>query len=165
MRLSIIGILLLIGLLARAQSRQGYIDYEKAAIEFPQYRDGQKEVETRTNQLDDSLKILADIFQNVIRGEYPRNMISDSSFRKKIEDKLYKAQMDVIDFQERSKKEIRRLQDRYSLNLRSIILKELSQFSTDNNVVCVVDKKSILYCSDCKDFTDDFISYRKEKRK
>lgn len=92
-------------------------------------------------------------------------MIPDSSFRKKIEDKLYKAQMDVIDFQVHLKKEIRRLQDRYSLNLRSIILKELSQFSTDNNVVCVVDKKSILYCSDCKDFTDDFISYRKEKRK
>jgi Skp family chaperone for outer membrane proteins len=134
-------------------------------VTFPQYSIGQKEIEKRTNQLTDSLRMIGHKILDLVRGEYPRNLTSDSSFRKELEDKLNKLQTEMAGFQEQANRQLKKLKDRIDSNLRELASNELKQFSTDNDLVCVLDKKSILYCNDCKDFTDDFIHYYKEKRK
>lgn len=165
MRLLIIGLLILAGPTIYGQKRQGYIDYEKVAVIFPQYADGQNVVEKRTKQLNDSLHIMADKFEPLYRGCYPSNMTTDSTFRKEMQDKLNRLQTEIERFQEYAKKEINDIQQKVDTNLKTEVIKELKQFSADNNVICALDKKSVLYCNDCKDFTDDFIHYYKERRK
>ena len=161
----ILGLLILTGPTIYGQTKQGYIDYERVELTFPQYSIGQKEIEKRTDQLTDSLRMIGDKIKDLVRGEYPRNLTSDSSFRKQLEDKLIKIQIEYDEFQEHAKKELKKLQQRIESNLRDTVSKELQKFSADNNLICVLDKKSILYCNDCKDFTDDFIAYRKSARK
>jgi Skp family chaperone for outer membrane proteins len=165
MRLLIIGLLILAGPTIYGQTKQGYIDFERVVVTFPQYSIGQKEIEKRTNQLTDSLRMIGDKIQNLVRGEYPRNLTSDSSFRKEMENKLLRIQIEMGDFQSYAKEQLKKLRDRIDNNLLGLVSDELKEFSTDNDLICVLDKKSILYCNDCKDFTDDFIHYYKGKRK
>jgi Skp family chaperone for outer membrane proteins len=134
-------------------------------VTFPQYSIGEKEIEKRTNQLTDSLRMIGNKIQDLVRGDYPRNLTSDSIFRKELEDKLNKLQTEMADFQEQANRQLKKLKDKIDSNLKELISKELKQFSADNDLVCVLDKKSILYCNDCKDFTDDFIHYYKDKGK
>ncbi len=98
-------------------------------------------------------------------GCYSEKVARDSSFRKVMEDRINGLQKEMEHFQEYAKKEVIGIQNKVNTNLNSIIVTELKQFSDDNNWICVVDKKSILYCNDCRDFTDDFITYYKKRRK
>jgi Skp family chaperone for outer membrane proteins len=147
------------------QTKQGYIDYDRVVTTFPHYSAGQKEVEKRTKQLNDSLNLLVNKLNDLVSGEYPKSLTSDSSFRQKMHDKLDKIQNEMRDFQVHALAELKKLQDMVDKNLRGLVAKELKMFSSDNNLICVMDKKSILYCNDCKDFTDDFIAYYKMRRK
>lgn len=165
MRLLILQLLILTGPTIYGQTKQGYIDYERVVVTFPQYSSGQKEIEKRTKQLTDSLQLIGQKIQYLVKGEYPRNLTSDSSFRNELEDKLNGLQTEMADFQYYAKGQLNGLKDKVDSNLKEMILKELKLFSADNNLVCVLDKKSILYCNECKDFTDDFIHYYKGKSK
>ncbi len=91
--------------------------------------------------------------------------MSDSSFKRKLEDKVNEFQKKIGDFQDYAKREIERTRENTEINLKLVIMKELKQFSYDNHLVCAPDKKSILYCDDCKDFTEAFIQYYKRKRR
>ena len=165
MRLLILGLFILTVPTIFGQTKQGYIDYERVVVTFPQYFVGQKEVEKRTDQLTDSLRTIGDKITDLVRGEYPRNLTSDSSFRKELENKLLTIQIEMDDFQSNAKEQLKKLQNRIDNNLLELVSSELKKFSTDNHLICVLDKKSILYCNDCKDFTDDFIAYLKSTRK
>lgn len=165
MRLLILVLIILTGPSSFGQSKQGYIDYYRVKLVFPQYYIGQMEIQKRTNQLTDTLRTLYDNLMDRIRGEYPRNLTSDSSFRRQMEDKLMKLQLEFQEFQEQAKMELGRLQKRINRDLRDTISKELRKFSADNDLICVLNKKAILYCSDCQNFTDDFIAYVKNSNK
>jgi Skp family chaperone for outer membrane proteins len=165
MKLLILGILILTRSVIYGQTTQGYIDYEKVMMIFPQYIDGQREIEKRAKQLNDSLVIIAKKIEASLMGCYSEKVARDSSFRKVMEDRINGLQKEMEHFQEYAKKEVIGIQNKVNTNLNSIIVTELKQFSDDNNWICVVDKKSILYCNDCRDFTDDFITYYKKRRK
>lgn len=165
MRLLIFQLLILTGPTICGQTKQGYIDFERVVVTFPQYYIGQGEIENRTNELTDSLRMIADKIPNLVRVEYPRNLASDSSFRKEMDNKLRRIEVEIGDFQSHAKEQIKKLQDSIDNSLRGLVSSELKKFSADNDLICVLDKKAILYCDDCKDFTDDFIDYYKRTRK
>ena len=122
-------------------------------------------VEMRAKQLNDSLALIVKNGESLWGGCYSENVTRDSSFRKEMEDKLKGLQKELERFQAYAKNEIDSIQQNIDENLKRIIANELKQFSITNNVLCVLDKKSILYCDNCKDFTDDFIAYHKKRTK
>lgn len=150
----------------RGQKRQGYIDYDKVIVSFPQNDLEQKKLDSRTKELNDSLKILVREFQEMTRTtvDYPQTKEGDLQIKKRVQelnDKLNK----LYTFRDKVESEIKQLKDEKDFKMKQVVTKELQTFSLDNNVICVLDKKSILYCNDCVDFTDDFIKYFKSSRK
>ncbi len=154
-------LLVLISSVAYGQKRQGYVDFEKVMVTFPEYNVGQKEVEKKTKQLNDSLKIFSNNLSLFRFDDYPR----DSTERKKIENKLYELQFKIENFQRSAEGELKRMQETLNAKLKDILLRELEKFSVDNNLICVADKKSILYCNECRNFTEGFIDYCKRKNR
>jgi formylmethanofuran dehydrogenase subunit E len=158
-------ILSLLGPTTFGQKRFGYIDYNKTVVTFPEFEYGQEEIKKKTNQLDDSLKLLVEAFQLLLKGCYPQSILTDSIYRKELEDNVNERQKKIREFQENSHVVLINMQERMDAELKEIIVKELKVFSVENDVICMTDKSDMFDCVDCKDFTDDFINFCKKKNR
>lgn len=155
--------LLLIGSSLYGQAKQGYIDYDKVIIALPSYSTEQKVVETRKKELYDSIKVIFEELNSFIQTEIPHNTKIDSDTKARMERKLTEIQNRITQYREYAEKEINTAEKTADENLRSILTKELKDFSTTMNIICVTDKNSILYCPDCKNLTDEFLRYLKTR--
>jgi hypothetical protein len=146
-----------------AQAKLGYIDYEKVKVVFPEYNVGLEEMAMRSWGLQDSLMVLYANLQRVLR-HFPEPLKTDTLSRNLLEHKLFDVQNQFVLLQEKGQKQLRTIQAKLDFGLKSKILKTLAQFSSENDLICLSDKKAILYCEDCRDLTDEFILYFKRKR-
>ena len=157
-------ILLLFGLITYGQTKQGYIDFDKVIQTLPDYALGQKQLETKTRQLQDSLNAIVTEYQVFLQNGLPHNIRLDSTDKALFENRMRTMEKKIDDFQQFSQAEITKESETIETALKDFVVKELEQYCVENYIVSVVYKKAILYCSDCSDFTDDFIDFLKRKK-
>jgi Skp family chaperone for outer membrane proteins len=153
--------LFLTGQTLYAQSSQGYIYYDKVVVTLPQYAIGQIIIETRKKQLHDSITTFIDDFKRSLDG--PHNVKMDSTGKAELEDRLMKIQNNIENFQHYAEQELSGIQQKIEVILKDIVVSQLKIYCTSKNIACVADHKSVLYCTECIDFTDDFVEYLKTK--
>lgn len=147
-----------------AQTKYGYIEYEKVKIHFPEYNSGQIEIDRLTKKYKDSLSTLSNILEKKIGAHYPQYTLKDSIFLKERVDELNLLHDELKFYYEEGNRFLKSRQEQIDSDLKSLVVTEMKRFSAENNLVCVLNKKAVLYCSNCLDFTEDFILYYKEKK-
>lgn len=156
---------LLFGLTSYGQTKQGYIDFDKVIQSIPYYSTAQKHLETKARHLDDSLNVMMTAYLDFIENGVPHNVELDSTNAALIENRMRTMEKNIQGFQQYAQIEITKDQETIEVTLKDIVVKELEQYCLDNHIVCIVDKKAILHCSDCTDFTDDFVDYYLSRKK
>jgi Skp family chaperone for outer membrane proteins len=154
--------LLLTGHFLYGQNIQGYIDYEKVVVKLPQYEKEQKILETRKKQLSDSIMSMAKDFQRVLE-QAPHNVKMDSASKASLEARLTDLEKTIREAQQHAQLELLKTQSKIDEKLRDMVTWQLKEYCSNKNIVCIADNKSILYCKDCVDFTDDFVKYLKKR--
>jgi Skp family chaperone for outer membrane proteins len=144
------------------QNTQGYIYFEKVVVRLPQYEKEQKILETRRKQLSDSIAIMTKDFQRVLE-QAPHNVKMDAASKASLEATLTDFDKTIRDAQHHAQRELIRIQSKIEAKLKDVVIRELKEYCASKNILCIADHKSILYCNDCVDFTDDFVKYL-EKR-
>lgn len=149
------------GHVLHGQSLQGYIDYERVVVTLPEYKDGQKILETRKNQLRDSIEIIVKNFQRML-AQSPHNVKMDSASRTSLETTLKEFERKIIDAQGHAQTELIRTQSKIDTKLKELVAGYVKAYCVSNKIAYIADHKAILYCKDCVDFTDDLIKYLKK---
>ena len=149
------------GHILHGQDVQGYIDYERVVVTLPEYKDGQKIVETRKNQLRDSIEVMFKNFQRML-GQSPHNVKMDSASRASLETTLREFERKIIDAQSHAQTELIRAQSKFDTKLKELVAAYVKAYCVSNKIAYIADHKSILYCKHCVDFTDDLIRYLKK---
>lgn len=152
-----------LGSTVSAQTKYGYIEFEKVKTHFPEYNTGQIELAGLTKKINDSISVLTKILEKKMGGHYPQYALKDSVFLKEKVNELSLLQERVKSYHAEANKFLKRRQEQIDSTLKNLVVIELKKFSTENNVLCVLDKKAVLYCSSCSDFTENFIHYYNKK--
>jgi Skp family chaperone for outer membrane proteins len=155
-------ILFVTGQLLYGQTSQGYVDYEKVVITLPLYVAGQRALEMKKKQLSDSIESMMKQFTHKLY-DMPHNVKMDSATKALIENDLLQFQRKITDSQSHFQNGLKKAQATIELNLKEVVYSEMKMYCATRNLICVAGRKSILYCNDCIDFTDDFINYLKTK--
>jgi Skp family chaperone for outer membrane proteins len=155
-------ILFVTGPLLYGQTNQGYVDYDKVVVTLPQYVTGQRVLEMRKKQLSDSIELMLKVFMHKLR-DTPHDVKIDSATKALLENELIQFQSKITDSQNYAQNELKKTKTKIDLDLKVVVDNEMKMYCTTKNIICVADRKSILYCNDCMDFTQDFINYLKSK--
>lgn len=145
------------------QAKYGYIDYTKAVQTLPDYQSGQEELDLKISLLKDSINMLAADYQEFILNGLPCKVVLDSSEIALLDDSLLTMQNRVSEYQEYATTEMEKAQNSLDIKLKNKIILELEKYCSNNGIVCIGYKNSMLYCSECVDYTADFIEYLKER--
>ncbi|MEH0153184.1 OmpH family outer membrane protein [Limibacter armeniacum] len=156
--------LLLSGLTTLGQTKHGYIDYDKVVQTLPEYAAELKHLETKNRQLQDSLNAMMTEYQDYLQNGIPHNVELDSTDKVSLENRIRNMGKKIQDFQQNAQVEINKDQKLVETKLKDLITKELEQYCLDKDIDCVVDKKAILHCSNCTDYTDDFVNYLNKRK-
>ena len=158
MRLQMI-IFLLLSLMAQVlygQSDKGYIDYEKVLITLPQNDLAQRIIEARKSQFKDSITIFVKREFRKIDLDDPKPAQFDS-----LTNELNKIQRKLIHYQDSAQLELKAMEAKIQTEIMNFLTEQLRNYCKNRKLACVADKRSILYCADCSDLTDDFLLYLK----
>jgi Skp family chaperone for outer membrane proteins len=139
--------------------KRGFIDYEKVLHASSFYDTSQIRIEAHTQLLRDSLETIQLEFHNLIY-ETPHNAPElDSARRRLLENNLKVVQIRIQNFSQYAETEINNLIEKERNDLRLRINKIATEFCNANNIICLADKKAVLYCEGCTDFTEELIFF------
>lgn len=144
------------------QDTLGYIDYERVSVTLPDYQKEQKALDTRKRQLQDSINVMFNDFKDVLMLN-PHNVKIDSASRLLLESTIRGFEEKIRNAQEYGRNELAKKQTETQIKLKNMVARHVKEYCVSNSIVSIVDKKSVLYCRDCIDFTDDLINYIKQK--
>ena len=142
-----------------AYGQQGYIDYGQVVKTLPGYPAAKDNIEVKTRQWSDSIRLKMKAFQDFLGNEVPHNRKLDPAEAATLEDTIKAMQVHVEHFQVFAQREIKKLEEISDAQLKEYVIVKLQWFCAAKGVLCVVDKDSILYCSGCVDYTKDFLDY------
>lgn len=157
-------ILLLFGLTTYGQAKQGYIDFEKVVQTLPYYEIGQKQLDIKKGQLQDSFKVIATEYQDFLENKLPHNTVLDSVDKASLDNRIRAMEKKIRGFHQYAQTEMTKEQEKIDTTLKDIVVRELEEYCADNHIVCVAEKKAILHCTNCHDFTDDFLDFLNRKK-
>lgn len=156
-RFFILSIVFLIGQNLYSQNKPGYFDYSKIEKAHPLSERIEDFKQAMEKHLNDSLQILQKNLYNEYTGHH--QVYGDSAKRANMEVTLNKLNEDVYRFQlsaqERYYKELETIRSEYK-NKAVILIKE---YCTAKKIEVMVEKEAMIYCPDCKDYTDEIIEY------
>ncbi|SDM13054.1 Outer membrane protein (OmpH-like) [Catalinimonas alkaloidigena] len=145
------------------QTGQGYIDYDKVVRTLPEYEAGQKKLELRSKILEDSIKPLIVHYFDSTQHEVERivniHRKMDSTEIALLNDDFRKIEKRIQNLQDYAQVELKRAREAIDARLKDIVSKKMEQFCIETGIVCLGEKEAVLYCSDCTDFTSDFIGF------
>lgn len=163
-----ISILLFVSLKSIGQTKQGYIDLDSIRINLPEnviqkytsYTEKKMELETIEMEFEDSLEVLQSNYLRLI--ESPVH-VSTEVERTKLEKKYSTLEDHIQLYYKRAHLITEQHKEHLEKLLLNIILHELAVFSKKHNISRVEDKKSVLYCLQCEDYTEAFFDSLKPK--
>jgi hypothetical protein len=106
--------------------------------------------------LCDSIEIIAKKFQRTLE-ERPHNIKMDSASKASLQTLLDEIDKNIREAQHQAQLELVKTQYQIDVKLRNLVTEQLKVFCANKKVVYIADGKSVLYCRDCIDFTEDFI--------
>lgn len=152
-------ILLLLYTSTFAQSKTGFIDYERVILSVPDYKVELKEFGKVESIYQDTLQRFITELLRFLEKSVPRNSKMDSTELRDLEDVIRQKEKEFRDYQLTAQSKIIELQKKIEERLKDRMLKALEKFCTDNAIISIAEKDGILFCPYCKDYTDDFIKY------
>jgi len=85
----------------------------------------------------------------------------DVTLAKDFTDTIIKLQENISKFQTSALQKIDTLRQEELANINSIITEEIKEFCILNEIETLVEKKSLIYFSDCEDFTAEILLFIK----
>ncbi|KZS38665.1 hypothetical protein AWE51_13825 [Aquimarina aggregata] len=150
-------ILLHFGLDTFSQNKEGYIEYDKVIQNVNEYSNDLKGIELLKIKIEDSLKMMVQQFSNSVN-------IHDDGTQDWTTEEIEKRQNQIIELEQQIEKiraeGIKAIADRKK-KVKDKLVSKLKEYSKKNNITCVIDKTSLLYCLNCIDYTDSFVSFLK----
>ncbi len=152
-------ILLLLVVLTMFGQQKGFIDYQKAIETLPQYQVEKVKIDAKIAEFRYAYDSLINFYSTGTWICGPVKDVDTAIVKTNAEAELKKLENLLIERGKNDNRILEALQGKIDSTLRVIVVKELHQFKIDKQINLVVDKKSVLYCSECTDFTADFIEY------
>jgi Skp family chaperone for outer membrane proteins len=160
-RLIVILFLLLAGHVSSGQDNCGIIDYDKVRPAVPD------------EELRQRIEVFSKLAQEDINKEYAR---LDSLYKNGVDDRnmnsdTQKALVDTIrnrfqrfeNYKKSIEQKLGQMTEEIDKICKQYIIDKSKAFCTDKGLHCLTDKKAILFCDNCIDYTDEFIKYIKQK--
>lgn len=157
--ISLLGFLLAAHVL-HGQDTLGYIDYERVSVTLPDYQKEQKALDTRKRQLQDSINVMFNDFKDTLM-QSPHNVKIDSASRLLLESTIRGFEEKIRNAQEYGRNELAKRQTEIQIKLKNVVAQFVKEYCVRNNIASIVDKKSLVYCKDCIDFSEELIKYIK----
>lgn len=157
--ISLLGFLLAAHVLL-GQDTLGYIDYDRVSVTLPDYQEGQKALDTKRRQLQDSINVMFNDFKDMLK-QSPHNVKIDSTSRLLLESTIRRFEEKIRNAQQHGRNEFEKRQTEIQIKLKNVVAQFVKEYCVRNNIASIVDKKSLVYCKDCVDFTDELIKYIK----
>jgi Skp family chaperone for outer membrane proteins len=142
-----------------AYGQQGYIEYDQLVKTLPGYLAAKDNIEAKRRQWSDSVRWKGKAFQDFVENELPHNQKLDLAEVMALEDTIKKMEVNIQYFQTLAQREIKKVEEISDARLKEYVSMKLQDFCATKGILCVVDKDSILYCSGCVDYTEDFLDY------
>jgi Skp family chaperone for outer membrane proteins len=142
--------------LLHAQSGHGYFSYDRVVATLPQNDSGQHVLEAKEKQFKDSITIFVKREFRKIDLDDPKPAQFDS-----LTNELNKIQRKLIHYQDSAQLELKAMEAKIQTEIMNFLNEQLRNYCKNRKLACVADKRSILYCADCSDLTDDFLLYLK----
>lgn len=142
-----------------AYGQQGYIDYDQVVKTLPGYLAAKDTIEVKTRQWRDSIELKVKAFQDFLQNALPHNRRLDPAEAAALEDTIKAMEVNIQHFQTLAQREIKKVEEILDARLKEYVSMKLQRFCTIKGILCVVDMDSILYCSGCVDYTEDFLDY------
>ena len=152
-------ILYLFGHLTFAQNKEGYIQYDKVIQNVPEYIYELEKIELLKSKFEDSLKTFVQEFSKRINIHSTGNIDLTYNEIKEREEEIIKIENKIEDFRNQSLYTI----EVENKKIKAMVISKLKEYCLKNNISCIVDKNSILYCSNCTDYTNSFIAFTQKK--
>lgn len=143
---------------AYTQTKQGYIDLDKVIQSMTEYTTLEKQLEIKTKQFEDSLLFLYKEYQSILTG-ISCGIELDSIEKISWENSLIKIENEIMELGEDYKSEIAQEEKEISEKMELVVAEEIELYRKNNKIYFIVERESILYCLNCKDYTEGFINY------
>lgn len=140
-----------------AQTKIGSLNYKTVIESIPMYHTWKKENELIGLELEDSLHIFQNRYNDFIMkgGCGPISNI-ELEFK---QNKIDSLQNQLFSFYMNSKSKIESLEENLQLKIETIINAELAIFCKIHHLDYLFKQDILNYCSNCKDYTEDFIKF------
>jgi Skp family chaperone for outer membrane proteins len=143
------------------QPKHGFVDYDKVVLALPEYQVKQSQLKVLSAQFDDSLKVMGIEYQHFLLNGISHNAF-DTTGLAHVERTVRSMETRIEDYQSLAIAQLTRFEVDAEATFKDVIVKAMSRFCVNNNIISVVDKDKILYCLDCIDFTAEFIEFMKK---
>jgi outer membrane protein len=143
------------------QSKTGFVDYERIVQSVPDYSAERNAIENTKALYQDTLKILMADFQLFLEKSIPHNIKMDSLEMLDLENAIKEMEIKVRNYKLTAQTQIARVQEEIERGIKDKVAQALNKFCSVKGIISMAEKDAILFCSNCKDYTEDFISYLK----
>lgn len=159
-KITIILFFALVSISVFGQNKIGYIQIDSVRIILPDYRISEAKVKESEDILNDSLNLLVDKLTEFYKRNFSNVDYSwNSTLEKQFNDTLMKVQTDIENYTVYALGKISDLKESELKKVDTKINYFILEFCKINNITCVVEKKSVLYCIECVDYTKELIDF------
>ena len=147
------------------QNNVGYFDYKKVAssIEINE-RILELNFDYKKN-IEDSLNIMTKNLENYYKQNLLRDIPADSTVVNKINKDIHNLISAIENYQAQAQIRSIKHEDLIKYEIRKEILLMVRDFCIQKNITCIGDKESVVFCTECVDYTDELIKYLYSRRK
>jgi hypothetical protein len=153
-----------------AQSSVGFIDRDSAVKFIPEYQKSEDLITKRVKEVTDTFEIYMKAWQdwNHSHRSIPTDIQKDT-----LRYRLYMEQLnaenksimqDMERYQEYASKTIINIRDSLQKQVSDLLNAKASEFCTLNKISLLVDEKSILHCTQCKNYMREFILFLQNQK-
>jgi Skp family chaperone for outer membrane proteins len=145
------------------QNSYGYYDSDKIFENLPDYAQFNDSIKIRRQQIKDTVELLLKEFNNY--RFFPINSANPDCTKI---NKMIKAEKDdfynrIINYKSSFNQRLDKEEQDKKTELYDIYSDFVKSFFKKNDLIIIADKKAVLYCKDCIDYTNDLIEFIKNK--
>lgn len=144
---------------AVSQNVKGFVDFERVIQALPAYETEKVKLDLMITQIEDSLTLLVNEYQQFLQHEVPNGTKLDADELAKIEGQITEMETRIIEYNERSKTMLLEEDKAMQTRLENMIESDLERFSIEKGVDCIIHRAPQQLETLYGDYTEEFIQY------
>lgn len=157
-RTVLFSLIFLIGQHLYSQNKPGYFDYSKVEKALPVFAKMEDYMKAFEKHLNDSLTILQNNSQNEFVG-HGCGVRMDSATKANKEAVLNKLNDDISRFKASAQERYFKESEKLWSEMKNKVILIIKEFCFAKKIEVMAEKEAMIYCPDCKDYTDEIIEH------